>query len=72
MARVIIDLVDGMIAIETISPGESVGHSILVTPAQWVALVDDAETLAPIRELRRERSVAAAKEASSHHTKGAA
>ncbi len=70
--HVVLDLVDGLVAIETISPGETVGHSVLVTAEQWLRIVDDAEDLAPIRDLRRARSVAAAKEAAKHHNRGAA
>lgn len=71
-SRVVVDLCDNLIAIETISPGETTGHSVLVSAEQWLAIVDDAEDLAPVRELRRQRSVAAAKEAAKHHTRGAA
>lgn len=72
MSRIIVDLVDGLVSVETISAGETVGHSVLLTPAEWVGVVEFAESLEPVRELRRERSVRAAREASSHATRGAA
>ncbi|HEV8450557.1 MAG TPA: hypothetical protein VGQ45_03930 [Gaiellales bacterium] len=65
-----VDQCGNMVAVETLSHGHTTGLSVLVTPEQWLQLVDQAEQLKPIVELRRRRSVEAAREAASHAERG--
>lgn len=56
----------------TLYAGPNASMSILITPEQWATISDQAEQLRPLQELRRRRSIAAAREAASHHERGAA
>ena len=69
LGNVHVDRCDNLVEVTAMVPGDVAGLPVLLSPAQWCELVDQAEQLEPVKELRRQRSIEAAREAASHHAR---